>query len=43
LLREHLQGRRDHGLPLYVLLNYFRWYDRLIEHGHELAREAGAA
>jgi asparagine synthase (glutamine-hydrolysing) len=43
LLREHLQGRRDHGLPLYVLLNYFRWYDRFIEHGHELAREAGAA
>lgn len=43
MLREHLSGRRDHSLPLYVLLNYFRWYDQFIEGGHELVKEAGAA
>jgi len=43
LLSEHLSGRRDHSLPIYVLLNYFRWYDRFIEQGRDLAREAGAA
>jgi asparagine synthase (glutamine-hydrolysing) len=43
LLAEHLSGRRDHGLPLYLLLNYFRWYDRFIEGGRELEREVGAA
>jgi len=31
LLQEHLTGRRDHGLMLYSLLTYFRWYDRFIE------------
>jgi asparagine synthase (glutamine-hydrolysing) len=43
LLREHLAGTRDHSLPLYLLLNYFRWHDRFIARGHELAREQGAA
>lgn len=43
MLAEHLTGRHDHSLPLYVLLNYFRWYDRFIESGHELAAHAGAA
>lgn len=42
MLAEHLSGGRDHSLPLYVLLNYFRWYDRFIEGGHELEREARA-
>ena len=31
LLTEHLSEQRDHGLQLYVLLNYFRWYDQFIE------------
>ena len=43
MLAEHLSGGRDHSLPLYVLLNYFRWYDQFIEGGHELEREALAA
>jgi asparagine synthase (glutamine-hydrolysing) len=43
LLNEHLSGRHDHSLPLYVLLNYFRWYDRFIEGGHERIAHAGAA
>lgn len=42
LLDEHLSGRHDHGLPLYLLLNYFRWYDRFIEQGGGLARESAA-
>jgi asparagine synthase (glutamine-hydrolysing) len=43
MLQEHLSGRWDHSLPLYVLLNYFRWHDRFIAGGHVLAAEAGAA
>jgi asparagine synthase (glutamine-hydrolysing) len=43
LLDEHLCGRRDHSLPLYLLLNYFRWYDQFVEAGHALGSEPGAA
>lgn len=42
LWAEHLSGRRDHSLPLYVLLNYFRWHDRFIDGGHALVRESAA-
>jgi asparagine synthase (glutamine-hydrolysing) len=42
LLDEHLSGSHDHGLPLYVLLNYFRWHDRFIEHGGDMVRESAA-
>ena len=24
-LNEHLKGEKDHGLPIYLLLNFFRW------------------
>jgi asparagine synthase (glutamine-hydrolysing) len=30
LLAEHLAGHKDHGIPLYVILNYLRWHDRFI-------------
>jgi len=43
LLAEHLAGGHDHSLPLYVLLNYFRWHDRFVERGHDLVEHAGAA
>jgi asparagine synthase (glutamine-hydrolysing) len=42
LLDEHLSGRRDHSLPLYVLLTYFRWYDQFIE-AQAFGSETGAA
>jgi asparagine synthase (glutamine-hydrolysing) len=30
LLREHLSGRKDHGYPLWVILNYLRWHQQFI-------------
>ena len=30
LLHEHLGGGKDHGIPLYVILNYLRWHERFI-------------
>lgn len=31
LLAQHLAGTHNHALPIYVLLNYFRWHDQFIQ------------